>query len=106
MSKKAVLVAISIPIFTTQLEKSREAVDMANIRAAYSEVLADYLTNGNKASSATVTAKQAQTGWQNTENGTLSTRVNGIEGTVTVPAKTSGNTYAVSITDAGVVSVS
>ena len=33
----AVLVAISIPIFTAQLEKSREAVDEANIRAAYAE---------------------------------------------------------------------
>ena len=33
----AVLVAISIPIFTAQLEKSREAVDEATIRAAYAE---------------------------------------------------------------------
>ena len=32
-----VLVAISIPIFTSQLEKSREATDLANIRAAYAE---------------------------------------------------------------------
>jgi prepilin-type N-terminal cleavage/methylation domain-containing protein len=31
----AVLVAISIPIFTSQLEKSREAVDLANLRSAY-----------------------------------------------------------------------
>lgn len=31
----AVLVAISIPIFTSQLEKSREAVDLANLRPAY-----------------------------------------------------------------------
>lgn len=36
----AVLVAISIPIFTTQLEKSREATDLANIRSAYAEVMA------------------------------------------------------------------
>ena len=33
-----VLVAISIPIFTSQLEKAREATDLANIRAAYAEV--------------------------------------------------------------------
>ena len=38
------LVAISIPIFTTQLEKSREAVDLSNIRAVYAEVAADILT--------------------------------------------------------------
>lgn len=31
----AVLVAISVPIFTSQLEKSREAVDLANLRSAY-----------------------------------------------------------------------
>ena len=33
-----VLVAISIPIFTSQLEKAREATDLANIRAAYAGV--------------------------------------------------------------------
>ena len=43
----AVLVAIAIPIFTTQLEKSREAVDLANIRALYAEVAADVLTAPN-----------------------------------------------------------
>lgn len=32
-----VLVAISIPIFTSQLEKSRDAVSVANMRAAYAE---------------------------------------------------------------------
>ena len=36
----AVLVAIAIPTFTTQLEKAREATDAANIRSAYSEVIA------------------------------------------------------------------
>lgn len=38
-----VLVAISIPIFTSQLEKSREAVDLANLRAAKSEAVSMYL---------------------------------------------------------------
>lgn len=32
----AVLVAISIPIFTSQLEKAREAVDLDTVRSAYS----------------------------------------------------------------------
>ena len=40
----AVLVAIAIPVFSSQLEKSREAVDAANIRAAYAEISADALT--------------------------------------------------------------
>ena len=34
----AVLVAISIPIFNSQLEKSRDAVSVSNMRAAYAEV--------------------------------------------------------------------
>ena len=45
----AVLVAISIPIFTTQLEKSREAVDFANVRAAYAEVMTAALTEDGQA---------------------------------------------------------
>ena len=34
----AVLTAIAIPIFSQQLEKSRETVDLYNIRTAYSDV--------------------------------------------------------------------
>ena len=34
----AILAAISIPIFTRQLEASREATDLANVRSAYAEV--------------------------------------------------------------------
>ena len=40
----AVLVAISIPIFTSQLEKAREATDVANIRSAYAEAAAEAIT--------------------------------------------------------------
>ena len=42
----AVLVAVSIPIFTRQLEKAREATDMANMRAAKAAFITAYL-NGN-----------------------------------------------------------
>lgn len=46
----AVLVAIAIPIFTSQLEKAREATDLANLRAAYAEcttsVLSEQATTG------------------------------------------------------------
>ena len=71
----AVLVAISIPIFTTQLEKSREATDEANIRACYAEVMTAATvysikyTDGDANTgiwTGTVTLKQAQDGWQNT----------------------------------------
>ena len=76
----AVLVAIAIPVFTTQLEKSREAVDFSNARAAYAEMMAAALTNDKKVTAnynGTATAiwngsafsvevkplKQAQDGW-------------------------------------------
>ncbi len=44
-TQTAVLVAISIPIFNAQLEKSRDATTMANLRNAYAEASAEYLTN-------------------------------------------------------------
>lgn len=37
----AVLVAVAIPVFGSQLEKSREAADLANVRAAYAKVLTE-----------------------------------------------------------------
>lgn len=39
-----VLVAISIPIFTSQLEKARDAVTASNVRAAYAEAQTAWLT--------------------------------------------------------------
>ena len=65
--KMAVLVAISIPIFTTQLEKSRESTDAANLRAAYAEQSAALLTwDGTSAiKDIEVVAQQTQAGWQN-----------------------------------------
>jgi len=63
-----VLVAISIPIFTSQLEKAREATDMANIRAAYAEVVADGLTDPTHTYSTTVSLKQAKSSWETKGN--------------------------------------
>lgn len=40
-----VLVAISIPVFTAQLEKARDATDEANVRACIAEATAAYLTD-------------------------------------------------------------
>ena len=54
-----VLVAISIPIFTSQLEKSRDAVSVANMRTAYAEAQTLVLTaskSGDTADRATYTA--------------------------------------------------
>lgn len=43
-----VLVAISIPIFTSQLEKAREATDEANLRSLYAEASVACLTETAK----------------------------------------------------------
>ncbi len=40
----AVLVAIAIPIFNSQLEKSRDSVSISNLRTAYAEAAAEFLT--------------------------------------------------------------
>ena len=42
-----VLVAVSVPIFNSQLEKSREATDLANVRSAYAQVMTEAI--GKKA---------------------------------------------------------
>ena len=67
----AVLTAVSIPIFTNQLEKSREATDLANVRNAYSEVMmaalvedtSSPLYQGGLYHQRTVPLKQARNGW-------------------------------------------
>ena len=92
----AVLVAIAIPVFTTQLEKSREATDVANVRSAYADVVAAYITEG-KDQSMTVTAKQTQSGWQGTP-GVIMTQIDGVESSYAFDAKTNGEKYGVSIT--------
>lgn len=95
-----VLVAISIPIFTGQLEKSREAVDKANIRAAYAEVIANNL-NDAKAHSASVKANQATSKWQG-DGDKSEISIAGIK----TEAKTSGNSYSVKVSADGVVTIS
>lgn len=67
-----VLVAISIPIFTSQLEKAREATDAANIRSQYAEVMTEAITDGGgdvdgKELFGTVELKQKKDRWQNSE---------------------------------------
>lgn len=44
----AVLVAISIPIFSSQLHKARVAADIANLRSFYAELQVNYLETGKK----------------------------------------------------------
>ena len=42
----SVLVAISIPIFSSQLHKAKVATDWANLRSYYAEIQADYISTG------------------------------------------------------------
>ena len=101
----AVLVAIAIPIFTSQLEKSREATDLANVRSAYAELVAKYLTD-EESDTISVTAQQKQSKWQNNNSKSITyigTSI-GSTGKVEVPSSTKG--YIVSISDKGIVSVS
>ena len=104
----AVLVAIAIPVFTTQLEKAREATDIANVRSAYADVMVEYLADGESTASMTVSARQAVAGWQTSPQPAIVTQIDGSESAITFNAKTSGDSYTVAITvDAsGVASVS
>ena len=62
----AVLVAVAIPVFGNQLEKSREAADLANVRAAYAEVLTE-ANMGIYNEPVTVNLKQKQYDWQSAD---------------------------------------
>ena len=96
-SGKAVLVAIAIPIFTSQLEKSRESTDAANIRSAYAEVVAASLADPETAASATVEKKQQRDGWQNAASieqiaGVAIANINSTDETVVKYTPASGST--------------
>lgn len=59
----AILIAIAIPTFTAQLEKAREAADIANIRSAYSEAMVKYLNGDANPSKETPAMTQTKAGW-------------------------------------------
>lgn len=66
-----VLVAISIPVFASQTEKSREATDLSNVRAAYAEVMAEAITGNMEYQKKTVPLKQKQDDWQSADSVTI-----------------------------------
>lgn len=110
------LVAVSIPIFTAQLEKAREATDQANIRDAYAVCQTSLLTNDNQATVdknktekieytvtqgadgittqivATVEAVQTQANWQSA-NGADNVEVGGLN----APAHVSGESWTITV---------
>lgn len=62
----AVLISVAVPVLSSQLERSREAVDLANVRAAYAQVSTEALL-GNTHVTVTVNLKQKQAGWQSVD---------------------------------------
>lgn len=62
----AVLIAVAIPVFASQLEKAREATDLANVRSAYAQVSTEALL-GDSEATVTVNLKQKQTDWQSVD---------------------------------------
>ena len=93
----AVLTAIAIPVFSAQLEKSREATDAANVRSAYAEVVTSYLDSGDKSVTINVKANQKQSGWQTSPKPVLTYQGAGSQATYPYSAKTTGS-YTVGIT--------
>ena len=91
----AVLVAIAIPVFTTQLEKSRESTDLANVRSAYAEQMTYLLTwdGTSNIEDIVVPAQQTQDNWQsNSDNptATIAAGKTGSGGAISVPCHTKG----------------
>ena len=104
----AVLVAISIPIFTSQLEKAKEATDEANLRSAYAECSASCLSGVATDNTVTVTdvsgvvtatkdytLTQSQDGWVDGEDKVI--------GGITLKSSdvAAGATYTITVKDDG-----
>lgn len=94
----AILVAIAIPTFTAQLEKAREAADIANIRSTYSEAMVAYLEGNGTDAVTKPTAKMTQTKkeWQYVEWPDYLGKP--------APEPTKGDTVTVKVTKEGTVS--
>ena len=104
----AVLVGVAIPVFTTQLEKSRESVDLANIRSAFAECTTAVMTGENTgsatvdasgdATSASITLTQKTPGWSGDN-------VNVKIGGLTMSSVPSTGSVTVKVTAAGVATI-
>ena len=57
----AVLVAISIPIFSAQLHKAKVATDQANCRAYYADLQSSFLTDGYNNTATTLSGQNTFT---------------------------------------------
>ena len=104
----AVLTAIAIPVFTSQLERSREATDQANVRSAYATVVANYLGDpkGSVPTAINVNAQQTVTGWQNSDLGFVEFINNSGASMYSFTAQTGAYAVGISVDSAGNVTPS
>ncbi len=93
----AVLVAIAIPIFTTQLEKAREQTDAANLRGAYAVAAAAVLDTNTAVSAGPVTITQTGS-WDHVSSEKIGTAL-------VSSAPTSGTAY-VNVAQDGTITIS
>jgi type IV pilus assembly protein PilA len=106
----AVLVAIAIPVFTSQLEKAREATDVANVRSGYGAAVSEYLGKATPTEvTVTVPATQTITGWQSSSDAEkkmyLSTDIGSFAKKVEITNHIAPTNFTIKITTAGVVTV-
>lgn len=96
----AVLVAIAIPIFTTQLEKARQSTDAANCRALYAEAMTASLENNGEGTKKAVVS-QATMESDKWDKLPADTKIG--EVSVTNIAKTKGKTMTCTVAADGTV---
>ncbi|MDY4495197.1 MAG: prepilin-type N-terminal cleavage/methylation domain-containing protein [Erysipelotrichaceae bacterium] len=104
----AVLVAIAIPVFTSQLEKSKEATDLANIRAAYAEAMVKSLDNGGEGGDATSVPMVQKAGWEYVKDAKIDkyTTADTVgTGEVAMPSFQKGDVVKVSVAADGTVTI-
>ncbi len=101
----AVLVAIAIPVFSAQLEKSKEATDIANIRSAYATLVAGYLENTSANAIDVTAAGQKDADWHISSHA-LQTMVDGTMSAIdNFSGATGTQSYKVAIDESGSVAV-
>ena len=104
-----ILVAVSIPVFTSQMNNAKTATDQANERAAKSVITTAYMTGGGSGSITTIATGTDY--YYDAANGYLTTTEpdgygkggTALDGSTTVPVD---GVVKVSISDAGVVTTS
>ena len=105
----AVLVAIAIPVFFTELERSKDAADLANVRSAYAEASADLLVtspgeDGSTVATSSILVKSSggphtYAGWSDG-----SYTIAGV--TISAPSSESGQYLQLTMDSEGVVTAS